>query len=103
MSLHAITHLPYQVRVFGALWSTSATLFENCYRHLKRCVHGTRDEGRQMVKGFLSRKFASHTLERKEDTQLSFIATPIGDYAITLSDTYNFSIPYNAMHFRLSS
>lgn len=59
-------------------------------------MHGTRDEGRQMVKGFLSRKFASHTLERKEDTQLSFIATPIGDYAITLSDTYNFSIPYNA-------
>lgn len=33
-SIHAIQHLPLMVKLFGALWSSSASMFESSYHHL---------------------------------------------------------------------
>ena len=53
MTLHCLSHLPDQVKQFGALFSVSATIFENSYRHLKKLVTGTKNEGELIVKRFL--------------------------------------------------
>ena len=56
MTFHALTHLPDQVNLFGPLWTTSAKVFENAYRHLKKYVTGTRCAGSLIVKRFLMQK-----------------------------------------------
>lgn len=34
-SMHALQHLPSQVKHYGALWSSSASIFESSFHHLK--------------------------------------------------------------------
>lgn len=59
MTFHALEHLPDQIKIFGALWSVSASLFENAYRHLKKHVTGTRNPAQLIVKRFISQKMCS--------------------------------------------
>lgn len=55
-SMHAIQHLPLQVKHFGGLWAVSAETFESCFGQLKRLVTGTRSEGSLIVNRFLLTK-----------------------------------------------
>ena len=56
ISVHALTHLPAQVRLFGPLWTVSAAVFENFFHSLVRGLHGTRNEAQLLVRNFLRRK-----------------------------------------------
>ena len=58
MSVHALTctHLVDQVHVYGPLWTTSASVFENFFHSLVHRLHGTRDEACLLVRNF----FTSH-------------------------------------------
>lgn len=53
MSLHALYHLPEQVKRMGPLSVTSASTFENLNRVLKRSVTGTKGQAHQMITRFL--------------------------------------------------
>ena len=55
-SMHALQHLPLMTKLFGALWSSSASMFESSYHHLKRPLSGTRNEGSLIVKRFVYNK-----------------------------------------------
>ena len=59
-SMHAIEHLPFLVKRFGALWAVSTAPFESAFFHLKRTLHGTRNEGKLMVERFLRNKQFSY-------------------------------------------
>ena len=52
-SLHALHHLPAQVRHFGSLSMTSATVFENVNRFLKRSFTGKKNQRKQAAEKFL--------------------------------------------------
>lgn len=52
-SVHALKHLPLQVRQFGPLWTHSAFCFESFFGRLTRFVTGTVNEGKLMVRRFL--------------------------------------------------
>ena len=41
---------------FGALWNTSASVFESAFHHLKRSVTGSKKEGRLIVQRFMRHK-----------------------------------------------
>lgn len=53
VTLHALQHLPDQVRKFGPLHGVSAMPFENLNRQLKRSITGTRGSAAQMVNRYL--------------------------------------------------
>ena len=53
VTLHALQHLPNQVRKFGPLHGVSAMPFENLNRQLKRSITGTRGSAAQMVHRYL--------------------------------------------------
>ena len=55
-TMHAFEHLPDQVRHYGPLWATSASVFESAFYQLKRLVTGTRNEGRLIVERFILRR-----------------------------------------------
>ena len=52
ITVHALTHLAAQVRMFGPLWATSAAVFENFFYTLVRRIHGTRNEARLLIRNF---------------------------------------------------
>lgn len=52
-SVHALKHIPEQVRQFGPLWTHSAFCFESFFGHLTRLVSGTVNEAKLMVRRFL--------------------------------------------------
>ena len=54
ITLHALKHLPQQVRHFGSLAYVSASSFEAVNRQLKLSVTGTRGHGNQLVSRFLN-------------------------------------------------
>ena len=52
-TFHALAYLSEHVKNFGPLTSTSALVFENVNRQLKRSVSGTKGHGRQMAEKFI--------------------------------------------------
>lgn len=59
-SVHALKHLPEQVRGFGPLWKHSAFSFESVFGQLSRFVTGTANEAKLMVRRFL--RYHSHLI-----------------------------------------
>lgn len=55
-SMHALMHLPSQLRKFGSLWTVSAAPFESSYHHLRQMVTGTRNEAKLIVHRFMLSK-----------------------------------------------
>lgn len=75
-SMHALCHLPLQVKMFGPLWAVSASLFESAYGHLKRFVTGTRNEGQLIVRRFWFQRNLTRGKCRGDSSYSS--PTPIG-------------------------
>jgi hypothetical protein len=59
-NLHALRHLPSQVRMFGPLRCTSAFAFESANHHLARSVTGTRGQLECMVNSVITRQIDNH-------------------------------------------
>lgn len=74
MTFHALGHLPDQIKMFGALWSVSASIFENAYRHLKKHVTGTRNPAQLIVKRFISQKLSSKNDATSNISDILFVA-----------------------------
>lgn len=65
-SIHALGHLPGQVRDFGPLWTHSAFAFESFYGQLTGFVTGTKCEADLIVKRFL--RFHAHRSHRSTNS-----------------------------------
>ena len=48
-NMHMLTHLVLYVRRWGPLWSTSAFLFESFNGVLSKMIHGSKNEGKELV------------------------------------------------------
>lgn len=79
-SLHALEHLPYLVKKFGALWNVSVAPFESSFYKLKRTLTGTRNEGKLIVERFLINKIVC-------DIRLPSNAIAVGETEILGSTT----------------
>ena len=78
-SLHALHHLPSQVENFGSLPATSATVFENVNRFLKRSVTGKKRQGKQIVHRFLQMQMNATAPKRKPHVEiLRFCTNDVG-------------------------
>ena len=76
MTLHALQHLPDQVRKFGPLHRVSAMPFENLNRQLKRSITGTHGSAAQMVHRYISTQATICVEER-----ISLVPTVLGKVA----------------------
>ena len=85
MSMHAPRHLVMQVRIFGALWSTSATVFKSAYGRLKRLVTGTRCAGQLIIKRFLS-SVINNPVREPSDSGLLLLGSRASKDAIVSSE-----------------
>ena len=65
-SVHALVHLPEQVRRFGPLWVTSASVFESAFGIMKSFVKGSRNEGKQIIERFL--RYQMNNTDNQSDT-----------------------------------
>ena len=49
MNVHLLTHLPFYVRAWGPLWTTSYYCFESANGTLRKFFHGTRNMSKQVT------------------------------------------------------
>lgn len=64
-SIHAIRHLPGQVRQFGPLWCSSASLFESAFGILTSFVTGSRIEAPQIIRRLITHQSMHSTTQLK--------------------------------------
>lgn len=98
-SMHALSHLPHQVKQFGALWASSAATFESSFHQLKRTLTGTRNEAGLLVKRFVLNKEYNSTLFKTHCSNLGNGVQTLGTCKrissrelSDLKDSYNVSL-----------
>lgn len=52
-NMHQLLHLVLSVRRWGPLWATSAFLFENYNGFLSKSVHGTKHQGKELMRNLI--------------------------------------------------
>ena len=72
INFHLLRHLAWQCKLFGPLWTTSATMFESANNHLIKTLTGTVNTCSLIVKRYIrNRQFDS--MEVKNDNLTGFL------------------------------